>query len=1526
MAADEGSAMATSSEAAAMQGGRDRDPPPFFDGLRPELFKQYKRDLSLWQWESEVPKRKHAVKVLRQLTGSARAAADEVPLDKIQSEDGVQAILGKLEEHFMPHLEAAMPKSFEKAVYGESRKSKESIQDYIIRMDQAFKELREESVELPEVVRGYIIFRQANLSQTQEDQVTTWTAGRYERAEVVRALRKLEKVSKDKSNKGYVTEDFDFHVEESSQAAMEDETDYDIENYVYVADGDLNQIFEEGEITEALATYQQVRKAIRDQRTARNWSGGKGDWRFNKGGSYGKGGFRPPGKGARIHVEALKLRTKCARCGQIGHWAKECSNPPDEHARGKMSSNSSTAKGSMSGKSGFVQIGNSEGDHYDDHKTYYQFTLGEFFKKKKKKEPSDSEFPFCGICTEGAQGIVDTAAQSGLIGEKALKRVSEELHHFGLQYRMTNRKGQARGVGGEAVVKGVVELPIGIAGVNGVLEATVVQEDVPLLLPVKLLRELQAVIDFGAERVVLGGFKRSTHMSRMPSGHVTVSITEFDENGWELPIEAIRLGLKDEDFRIEVSSSRPREERITHSLVCGNSWSSSRNVTMGALGKDFSGDEQQCFFERSGPQSDQRSQSHQELEEHDVEGAAVGPRLRSSAGRFGGRGGRRLARKWIATWLCAAMGGGVPSAAAATTVADLSKAMEQARGVCRMDQDWCATFLEEDDQTSYSKPEHLSTSNPELVWSRKPIPEGGMVPRVLQSLEGGDHKPFCEANTNQGEAWSDLRADDPNPINSVDSNIPISKHGSCGRDQVSSLSMPSSSEATHGEEGRPHQRETFLPMQCEPVRLLRVGSGGENDAQGGRGGQRGESQDAEHGGRGHEGSAEEGGRDQSPRERHGARAEGEGCGDEEVPSSGIAGCQEDVGGCHEPRRCQASRDPERAAVPVPSSLRADAEPDDVDHGSGGRRKDSGDAERPAKECRGSEESHGDEEEHAAGTGRGSNGFSDTRTHGHGGNERLSKWRSMRRDLPEDEAEKFLRDAPWAQRVKAEDSSWETMRRMQWEDRYEPESRARVCSGFWYKKGGVWKFHSGILPRQNSTDWQEVITILNEDMYEDEETDKVYGTLSRTSRRRLRKALNEMKICEVYSEPRIAKTGKGMGLEQGTSFDIKTGYDFTKQEDKARAWRRVQAEKPDLLVLCPPCGPFSMLQEWNYPRMSVEKAMWMLGEGVEHLAFSMELFQWQVMQGRWALFEHPSTSRAWSEECVQEVLQMPGVLKVTGDQCQFQLQVNPEEDLNRKSTSFMTNSSCIARKLAVRCQGGHRHQPLVSGRAKKAEVYPEELCKAVVRGLKEENSQCCVMAEFDLENEEAEVNEVDDLEEALDEEVERQGRPLPGRMIPMPDRDEDGEEDAEQESGEAGGAALRRGVSEADKKKIQKLHVNLGHPSKEDFVRALRMARAREEVWRYVKQEFQCDLCRAHQKPTLNRPAAIPKQYEPGRTIGVDVVYFPGVEPNETIPVLNITDWGSCYQALEPLDNVSAEEVWWKFMKCWGRVFGIPELI
>ena len=345
---------------------RDRDPPPSFDGSSPDDLKQFLRDLELWQWESDIPKVKHAVKVLRQLSGSARAAADEISVEDLKKEDGVSRIVRKLKEHFQPHLESAMPKAFERPVYGEARKSRETMQDYIIRLDKAFKELGDEGVKLGEDVRGYIIFRQAALSQTQEDQVTTWTQGKYDRETVVRALRRLEKVQKDKGGKSFLVEEGLEGDRDETFGMWAPETDREIEDYVYMLEGDMDQIFEEDGLHDALATYQQVRKALRDQRTSRGWSkGGKGGGRISVAGSNNKIGFQLD-RGSKVHVESLKLRTKCARCGVVGHWTRECTNAPDQFARNRQGSSNGSGSGgqakgsyqsSMSGRSGFVHVG-----------------------------------------------------------------------------------------------------------------------------------------------------------------------------------------------------------------------------------------------------------------------------------------------------------------------------------------------------------------------------------------------------------------------------------------------------------------------------------------------------------------------------------------------------------------------------------------------------------------------------------------------------------------------------------------------------------------------------------------------------------------------------------------------------------------------------------------------------------------------------------------------------------------------------------------------------------------------------------------------------------------------------------------------------------------------------------------------------------------------------------------------------------------------------------------------------------------
>ena len=255
-------------------------------------------------------------------------------------------------------------------------------------MDKSFKELKDEGVDLPPVVKGYVMFRQATLQATQEDQVTTWTSGNFDRSEVVKALRKLEKVQKERNGqKHYILED-DEALKSDEGASWElYEGDEEIENFVYVGEGDLDQVFEEEDLHEALATYQQVRKALRDQRTSRGWnppSKGSGKIGF---GSGGKGGLRFNGKGSRVHIESLKMRTRCAKCGAVGHWARECTNPPDEYARNRASS-SGPAKGSassMAGRSGFVHIGNFMGNNYVMFKgvtdTWQTPTLGHVFEE-----------------------------------------------------------------------------------------------------------------------------------------------------------------------------------------------------------------------------------------------------------------------------------------------------------------------------------------------------------------------------------------------------------------------------------------------------------------------------------------------------------------------------------------------------------------------------------------------------------------------------------------------------------------------------------------------------------------------------------------------------------------------------------------------------------------------------------------------------------------------------------------------------------------------------------------------------------------------------------------------------------------------------------------------------------------------------------------------------------------------------------------------------------------------------------------
>ena len=135
-------------------------------------------------------------------------------------------------------------------------------------------------------------------------------------------------------------------------------------------------------------------------------------------------------------------------------------------------------------------------------------------------------------------------------------------------------------------------------------------------------------------------------------------------------------------------------------------------------------------------------------------------------------------------------------------------------------------------------------------------------------------------------------------------------------------------------------------------------------------------------------------------------------------------------------------------------------------------------------------------------------------------------------------------------------------------------------------------------------------------------------------------------------------------------------------------------------------------------MTKERRDEIVNAGREHLKFCMLLYRIQHENGMYFLHEHPHSATSWGMPEVKEILGLEGVEMVKGDMCAFGMYQDTEDGrkLVMKPTGFMTNAKELGRELNVQCDGQHKHVTLVNGRAKKAQVYPDELCFSIITGL------------------------------------------------------------------------------------------------------------------------------------------------------------------------------------------------------------------
>ena len=233
-------------------------------------------------------------------------------------------------------------------------------------------------------------------------------------------------------------------------------------------------------------------------------------------------------------------------------------------------------------------------------------------------------------------------------------------------------------------------------------------------------------------------------------------------------------------------------------------------------------------------------------------------------------------------------------------------------------------------------------------------------------------------------------------------------------------------------------------------------------------------------------------------------------------------------------------------------------------------------------------------------------------------------------------------------------------------------------------------------------------------------------LSSVDKRILASCILGVDITEVFSPERIAKLAARFGLVPGASMDLTNGWDFNRAEDRARAWKNIRETQPYLIIGSPPCTLFSNLQELN-KHVHRDNPIWLANfeeekrKACRHIEFCIQLYRHQLRQGRHFLHEHPWGASSWRLDSVVEMMQDGRVFTVESHQCRFGLDshISSKDGARgpvKKPTGFMTSARCIATQLNKLCDGRHTHVHLVGGRAAAAQVYPDELCRAILRGV------------------------------------------------------------------------------------------------------------------------------------------------------------------------------------------------------------------
>eukprot|EP00435_Cladocopium_sp_Y103_P027783 s3983_g6.t2 len=128
-----------------------------------------------------------------------------------------------------------------------------------------------------------------------------------------------------------------------------------------------------------------------------------------------------------------------------------------------------------------------------------------------------------------------------------------------------------------------------------------------------------------------------------------------------------------------------------------------------------------------------------------------------------------------------------------------------------------------------------------------------------------------------------------------------------------------------------------------------------------------------------------------------------------------------------------------------------------------------------------------------------------------------------------------------------------------------------------------------------------------------------------------------------------------------------------------------------------------------------------------------------------------------------------------------------------------------------------------------------------------------------------------------------------------------------------------------RRELFKIHRNLGHPSLQVFIRALKHAGVKDEVLQWTKHHFKCPLCERKQQPSSHRPGKLQRAMNFNEVVGIDLIQI-NVPQIGDYWMLNCLCWGTDMQIVEIAKDKQASTVLEAFCRAWIAHYGPPALV